>query len=80
MRSVVEFLNECRLGKKQVSRNLTVFPVLFPQVIEPCYLTLEQAMEKGRLLITEVNASGDVNHLKLRNNSEQPVRTLHWQD
>jgi hypothetical protein len=44
MESVAQFLQDCRLGKKQVHRNLTVFPVMFPKIIDPYYLTLEQAV------------------------------------
>ena len=70
MKSVVSFLQDCRIGKKQVCRNLTVFPVLFPGIIEPYYLTLEQAIDSGVLVVTEVDASGNVNRLKLRNNAK----------
>jgi hypothetical protein len=47
MESVVKFLQDCRLGKKQVHRNLTVFPVLSPGIVELYYLTLEQATDMG---------------------------------
>jgi hypothetical protein len=73
MKAVVTFLQECRLGKKQVCRNLTAFPVLFPGIIEPYYLTLEQAIDSGVLLVTEVDASGNVNRLKLNNHAKKPV-------
>jgi len=64
MKSVVSFLQDCRLAKKQVYRNLTLYPVLFPIVLEPYYLTLEQAIGTGALVVTEVDASGNVNRLK----------------
>jgi hypothetical protein len=73
MKSVVSFLQDCQVGKKQVCSNLTVFPVLFPAVVEPYYLTLEQAIDNGVLVVTEVDASGNVNRLKLRNNAKHPV-------
>lgn len=73
MESVVTFLQDCRLGKKQVHCNLTIFPILFPGALKPYYLTLEQALDSGALLVTEVDTSGNVNRLKLRNNSRQPV-------
>lgn len=73
MKSVVSFLQDCQLGKKQVFRNLRVFPILFPGIVEPYYLTLEQAIDSGALAVTEVDASGNVNRLKLRNNAKQPV-------
>ena len=73
MKSVVSFLNDCRLEKKQVFQNLTVFPIVFPGTVEPDYLTLEQAIDSGVLVVTEVDASGNVNRLKLRNNASRSV-------
>jgi hypothetical protein len=73
MKSVVSFLHDCRLGRKQVYKNLTVFPVLVTESTEPYYLTLEQAIDRGVLVVTEVDASGNVNRLKLKNNSRKPV-------
>jgi hypothetical protein len=52
---------------------LSLFPILFPGICDPYYLTLEQAIDNGALAVTEVDASGNVNRLKLRNNSKQPV-------
>jgi len=80
MKSVVSFLKECRLGKKQVFRNLTVFPVLFPGNVDPYYLTLEQAIDSGVLVVTEVDASGNVNRLKIRNNGKQPVLLIEGEE
>ena len=80
MESVVKFLQDCRLGKKQVHRNMTVFPVLFPGIVEPYYLTLEQAIDSGVLVVTEVDASGNVNRLKLRNNAKQPILLIEGEE
>ncbi len=68
------------MGKKQVHRNLTVFPVLFPGIVEPYYLTLEQAIDSGVLVVTEVDASGNVNRLKLRNNAKQPILLIEGEE
>lgn len=73
MQSVVAFLQNCRLGKKQIHQNMTLFPLLFPGDLQPYYLTLEQAIETGKLLITEIDTSGNVNRLKMRNSSKKPV-------
>ena len=80
MKSVVSFLQDCRLGKKQVYRNLTVFQVLFPGVIEPYYLTLEQAIDSGVLVVKKVDASGNVNRLKLRNNGKMPILLIEGEE
>ncbi|XPS87605.1 hypothetical protein Dvar_56230 [Desulfosarcina variabilis str. Montpellier] len=71
--SVVSFLQDCWLAKKQVHQNLTIYPVLFPEIVEPYYLTLEQAIDSGVLVVTEVDASGNVNRLKLKNNFKLPI-------
>ena len=73
MKSVVSFLHDCRLGKKQVHRNLAVFPVLFPDVIKPYYLTLEEAIDTEMLVVTEVDAAGSVGRLRLRNHAREPI-------
>jgi hypothetical protein len=80
MKSVVSFLQDCRIGKKQVCRNLTVFPVLFPRIIEPYYLTLEQAIDSGVLVVTEIDASGNVNRLKLRNNAKLSILLIEGEE
>jgi hypothetical protein len=80
MKSVVSFLQDCRIGKKQVCRNLSVFPVLFPGVIKPYYLTLEQAIDSGVLVVTEVDASGNVNRLKLKNNANMPILLIEGEE
>ena len=64
MKSILSFLNDCELGKKQICRNLTLFPVLYPEAIEPYYLTLEQAIESGLLTVTEVDDAGNVNRFE----------------
>ena len=73
MKSVVTFLKNTRLAKKQVHKNLTMFPLLSPDLIEPYYLTLEQAIEAGCIEITEVDESGSVNDLALKVTGRKPV-------
>ena len=58
MKSILSFLNGCEVGKKQTCRNLTVFPVLHANGVEPYYLTLEQAIESGVLTVTEGRRRG----------------------
>jgi hypothetical protein len=64
MKSILSFLNDCELGKKQNCRNLTLFPVLHSNGVEPYYLTLEQAIESGLLTVTEVDDAGNVNRFE----------------
>jgi hypothetical protein len=57
MESVAHFLQACRLGKKQAFRMLSIFPIMFPGIIDPYPLTLDQAIDSGVLVVTEVDAS-----------------------
>jgi len=73
MKSVVKYLKNARLAGKQAHKNLTVFPLISPDAIEPYYLTLEQAIDEGCIEITEVDESGSVNDLSLKVTGKKPV-------
>ena len=45
MRSILSFLNGCEFGKKQTCRNLTLFPVLHSNGVEPYYLRDDQGRD-----------------------------------
>lgn len=45
-----------KIARKQVYRNLTVFPLLAPDRIDPEYLTLEQALDENLIQITELDS------------------------
>ena len=47
MKKIIDFLEQCRLAKKQFFQNLTVFPLIGPELFEPFYLTLEEALSDG---------------------------------
>ncbi|MFH1984983.1 MAG: DUF6569 family protein [Pseudomonadota bacterium] len=53
MEHITNFLDSCRLGKKQVSGRLTVFPLLGVRKDDPFYLTLEKAFTAQTLEVTE---------------------------
>jgi hypothetical protein len=80
MKSILSFLNDCEVGKKQTCCNLTLFPVLYPEAIEPYYLTLEQAIESGLLTVTEVDDAGNVNRLKLTNKGSKPILLIEGEE
>ena len=42
MKHTISFLETTRLARKQVHRNLTLFPLLAPNGIKPDYLSLDQ--------------------------------------
>jgi hypothetical protein len=66
-------VGKLRFGAPMTFKNLTVIP-LFDEMIHPLgYLSLKTALENGTALVTEVNDSGSVPELKVKNNSFMPI-------
>ncbi len=74
MEKITGFLDALKPARKQVFRNLTVFPILAPEGEGPDYLTLTQAIENDLVQVTEVDRDGRVPELKLVNDA--PVAVL----
>ena len=51
MEQIISFLETAKLARKQVHRNLTVFPLLTPNEIEPDYLILDQTLNRNLIRI-----------------------------
>jgi len=73
MELIESFFENIKLARKQVFWNLTVFPLLSPDRGEPDYLTLEQALERQAVRITELNREGSVPELRLVNSGKNSV-------
>lgn len=73
MEQVTAFLNNCRLGKKQVAGRLTVFPLLGVRTDKPFYLTLEEAFAGQTLEVTEKGHEGHVPEVIVINTGDEPV-------
>ena len=54
MKQIISFLETTKLACKQVHRNLTVFPLLAPNKIEPDYLILDQPLNRNLIRIAEL--------------------------
>jgi len=80
MEQIISFLENVKIARKQVYKNLTVFPLLAPNGIEPEYLTLEQALEENLIQITELDAEGSVPELKLKNLSKEGVLIIEGEE
>jgi hypothetical protein len=66
-------VGKLRFGAPMTFKNLTVIP-LFDEIINPLgYLSLKTALENGTAIVTEVNDSGSVPELKVKNNSFMPI-------
>lgn len=73
MEHIQSFLNTAKLARKQSFKNLTVFPLLAPDGDRPDYLTLEQALNRDLVHITEMDQAGSVPELRLINKGKEKV-------
>lgn len=71
-----EILESIEIGKPRHHENLTVHPINYQGAAGPKYLSLDEALKKGDLVITEVSASGSVNDLAIQNKSRTAVLIL----
>lgn len=80
MKQITSFLETVKLARKQVHGNMALFPLLAPDGIKPHYLILEQALEKDRVQITELDQDGSVPELKLVNQGKKPVLVVEGEE
>jgi hypothetical protein len=74
--NMVEYLNGIEFGEPTVFDEMVVFPVFTNNVGSVEYLTLKEAMNKNLIDITEIDDSGVVPELKVKNNADIPVLLL----
>ncbi len=68
-----ELLDQLTIGTPSHHRNLTVFPLSWPQVDEAPYQLIGPALEQGEAVIEEVDEDGDVPNLRVQNRSIMPL-------
>ena len=73
MEPITSFLKTGKLARKQSYKNLTIFPLLAPNGTKPDYLTLEQALDKNLVQITELDQDGSVPELRLLNKGKKKL-------
>jgi len=73
IRKALEVLS---IGPAVESGRLTMYPLIRDDLIEPFYLTLNQALDLDVIQITEVSQSGRVPELMVTNRGKQPVFLL----
>ena len=73
MEPIQSFLNTAKLARKQSFKNLTMFPLLAPNGTKPDYLTLEEALDRGFVRITEMDQAGSVPELRLINKDKKKI-------
>ncbi len=80
MKQIISFLETAKLARKQVYQNLTVFPLLAPDGVEPDYLILEHALDQNLIRITETDNKGSVPELKLYNLGKKAVLIIEGEE
>ena len=80
MEPIASFIANLKLARKQVHRNLTLFPLLAPEGNVPDYLILDQALEREAIRITEVDREGSVPDLKLVNRGNTDILILEGEE
>lgn len=73
---VKEFLSQIKVGAKQTHKNMTLYCLLCAHEASVDFLTLDEALDNGSLVITEVSEGGHVPELKVVNKSDQKVLLL----
>jgi len=78
--SLTSYLSETHIGDPQVYRNMIVLPLIAETSKKPEYLTLGQAALDKLLKVQEVNESGSVPELKVKNRAKLPVLILEGEE
>ena len=73
MDPIQAYLETLKQGGKQNHQNLTLIPLLAANGGEPDYLTLEEGLSQGFVIITEICTGGSVPELKLVNKSPDKI-------
>ena len=69
-------MSQIKVGAKQSHKNMTLYCLLSAHEAPVDFLTLDEALEREALVITEVNEGGSVAELKVANRSDQKVLLL----
>jgi flavodoxin len=72
-KTLANLLAEISIGPEQFYKNMAIFPLLAKQGADIEFITLDEALAQGALVITEINESGHVPELMVVNNSRQKI-------
>ena len=75
-KTIENALSRIQIGAESTFGNMTIFPLLNGDSGSADYLTLDEALGRGLVQITEVSVQGSVPELKLNNESDEPVLLL----
>ena len=74
--NIQRFLEGIKVGAKQSHKNMTLYCLLAAKETDVDFMTLDEALDSGALVITELDESGSVPELKVTNKSDQKVLML----
>ena len=80
MDTMQAFVETLKVSRKQSHRNLTVIPLLASDHGDSDYLTLEEGLSQGFVIITEITTGGSVPKLKLVNKSPNKVLVVEGEE
>ena len=75
-KTIENTLSRIQIRAESSFGNMTIFPLLNGDSESADYLTLDEALGRGLVQITEVSVQGSVPELKLTNESDEPVLLL----
>jgi hypothetical protein len=73
---IKEYLGSAKFGRKQVYKNMALFPLLSEYSFALEYMLLDEALGAGLVEVTEVDNQGAVPNLKVHNKSPRIVLIL----
>lgn len=73
---IKDYLQQAKIGRKQVHKNLAIFPLLSTYFLGLEYLLLDEALTEGVMEVAEVDHNGAVPELKVINKSPQMILIL----
>ena len=76
MQVVKDYLEQAKVGRKQVYKNMAMFPLLSDYSLSSDYILLDEALGSGVIEVTEVDDHGAVPNLKVHNKSTRMVLIL----
>jgi hypothetical protein len=76
MNELAATLNDTSFGSGRTYGGLTAFPLVGSSQSPPAYWTLDEAIDRDLVRITEIDSGGSVPELRLRNDADRPVLLL----
>ena len=73
---ITDFISSIRFGEMRQYRNISVIPIFLKDVVGPEYISLDEAISSGALIIKEVSTGGNVPELVAENDGQKLILLL----